>query len=636
MRRLDARITRAAQVWVTMMVCLCLVSRGISQRTVPVTQSVNQHFFTFGEIEYLEDKEGNRTFNQVSSPEANALFRPSLISTPQTTRLNQYYWYRIKIRTDSAVHRSFILEFFDQTIDDITAWLPDAKGGYQQVQLGDNHRFSQRFFQHKNFELPIDNTLSREGTYYFRVRSSQLADVIIVLRSINYFVSYAVDEYFSFGIFYGMILIFSFYNLIMFVAVRQRQYLYYVLYIISVGLYEMCTDGIAYQYLWPNASRWNQYAFAFPLAGISVFTLLFSRKLLHVKIRLPLLSRVIDAVIVVRIAFLAVSLLFFPQWLNYKFIEIIPLTLSFFTGIYMLRTGYRPARFFVLGYSFLFVGFMLKFFIMLGYSRLNFGVISYYSLSFCFITEMFFLSFAIGDKVRLLKKKRERARQEMMRQMTANARLKDNLNRKLEQQVAERTRELVEKNMLIEQQNQELGQVNELLQEQAGEISRMNALLEQDNTQLRTNVEKVTKARALSAPVDFDEFSRIYPDSDSCFRFLADLKWANGYSCRKCGNEQHFPGHQPFSRRCSKCGYEESVLANTLFQNSRIPINKAFYMVFLIYTSKGKISSHKLSEVLGIRQSTCWTYLNRVRTLMEERKKELRQADEHGWSRLVC
>jgi hypothetical protein len=637
MREPDARMKSGmARVLVSMLCYLCLFTQATAQRAVPVTPDLDQHIFTFGEIEYLEDSQGSLDFNQVSSPAGNTLFKQNRLSTPQNTNLNHYYWYRIRIRHDSTVSKSFILEFFDQTIDDITAYLPGAQGQYDIVQLGDNHAFDQRLYRHKNFELPVNNTRNGEDVYYFRIRSSQQADIIIVLRSVNRFIGYALDEYFTFGIFYGMILIFSFYNLIMFIAVRQRQYLYYVLYIISVGLYEMCTDGIAYQYLWPRASQWNQYAFAFPLVCISVFTLLFARNLLHVKAKLPALNKLISAVIVARIAFFVLGWLFFRPWLNYKFIEIVPLALSFFTGVYMLRIGYRPARFFVLGYSFLFVGFMLKFFIMLGYSWLNFGVISYYSLSFCFIMEMFFLSFAIGDKVRLLKKKRERARQDMMRQMTVNARLKDNLNRKLEYQVQERTKELVEKNTLIEQQNEELGQVNDLLLEQAEQISRMNALLQQDNTQLRTNVEKVSKARALSAPVDFEEFSKSYPDSDSCFRFLADLKWAEGYTCRKCGNAQHFPGHQPFSRRCSKCGYEESVLANTLFQNSRIPINKAFYMVFLIYTSKGKISSHKLSEILGIRQSTCWAYLNRVRTLMDERKKELRQADEHGWSRLVC
>jgi hypothetical protein len=163
----------------------------------------------------------------------------------------------------------------------------------------------------------------------------------------------------------------------------------------------------------------------------------------------------------------------------------------------------------------------------------------------------------------------------------------------------------------------------------------MYVLLEQDNKDLQNNVETVTRARIMSADVNFEEFSKIYPDPESCYKFLADLKWSQSYHCRKCSNLHYFNGHLPYSRRCTKCSYEESVTANTVFQNTRILINKAFYMVFLIYSSKGKISSHKLSEILSIRQSTCWAYSSRIKKLMTDRKKELRNAGEKGWSKLI-
>lgn len=606
-----------------------------AQQPVTISEELDQHIFTYGEIEYLEDPGGQFTIAELQSPAASQLFKPSLQSTPQNHRLGVIYWYRIRIRHDPAVKKHFILEYFDQTIDEITAYMPDGSGHYQASQMGDRFHFGQRLFRHKNFELELDNSTAGERLYYFRIRSAQIADVIIVLRSVNKFIGYALNEYFSFGIFYGMILIFSFYNLIMFLAVRQVQYLYYVLYNLSVALYEACTDGIAYQYLWSGAPVWNQYAFAVPLCLMSIFALLFTRKLLYVRSRAPILDKVLLGIIAARIGLFFAALLFNRSWFNYKFIEMIPLAVAFYAGIYIWLRGYRPARFFVLAYSFLFVGFMLKFFIMLGYDWLNFGVVSYYSLSFCFILEMFFLSFAIGDKVRLLKRKKDKAQRQIIRQMSENARLKDVLNRELESQVKERTRELSEKSELIALQNEELQEANLLLQAQAEEISRMNALLEQDNRQLQTNVEKVSRARVLSAPVDFEEFSRIYPDKESCFRFLSELKWSQGYSCRKCGHDHYFHGHLIYSRRCAKCGYEESVTANTILQNTRIDINKAFYMIFLVYSTKGKISSHKLSEILNIRQSTCWSYSSRIKKVMEDRRKSLQQSDEKGWSKLV-
>jgi hypothetical protein len=54
-----------------------------------------------------------------------------------------------------------------------------------------------------------------------------------------------------------------------------------------------------------------------------------------------------------------------------------------------------------------------------------------------------------------------------------------------------------------------------------------------------------------------------------------------------------------------------------------------------MYTSKGKISSHKLSEILSIRQSTCWAYSSRIKKVMEAKKKEINNAGHMGWSKLV-
>lgn len=620
------------------LICCFLISFVMdlkAQKAVQILDSIPQHIFTFKEIEVLEDAKDQYSFEAIKSKPFDQKFKASTSSTPQTKKLNTTYWFKIKIKANDLAKKPFLLEFFDQTIDHITAYIPQNDQSFKVEELGDSNPFSKRLIHHKNFEIPIQNDGEAIQTYYFKIKSSQISDVIIVLRSAEWFISYALDEYFYFGIFYGMILVFSFYNLIMYIAIRQKQYLYYVLYNLSVGFFEMSTDGIAYQYLWPNAPGWNQVAYAFALCATSIFALLFTRELLLVKLKAPKLNQVIVGVIIYRLVFFVYCYLFDQSLFSYKFIEAIPLSVAFFTGIYIYKNGYQPARFFVLGYSFLFAGFTLKFLIMLGIAWLNFGVVSYYSLSFCFVLEMVFLSFAIGDKVRILKKKKDSVQQKMIRQMAVNAKLKDTLNQELESKVEERTREVYHKSLIIESKNQALEEANSLLQQQAEEISRMNVLLEQDNEELQTSVEKVSRDRVMSTEVDFEEFSKIYPDKESCYEFLAELKWNKGYHCRKCSNDHYFNGHILHSRRCSKCGYEESVTTYTIFHNTRIPINKAFYMIFLIYSSKGKISSHKLSELLSIRQSTCWTFGTRIKKVMDDRKKTLKKSAKNGWSQLV-
>jgi hypothetical protein len=585
-----------------------------AQRPVEIRDDVNQHIFTYQEIELLEDPSGMLSLDQIRQSDQQGHFKASKASTPQTLNLTSNYWFKIKIKSNPTAKKHYILEFFDQTIDEISVYMPDAQGAYQEVLLGDQFPFAERRLKHKNFEIPIDNSGEATNIYYIKIKSSQIADAIIVLRSVDFFIAYALNEYLFFGVFYGMILVFSLYNLVLFFSMKQREYLFYVLYILSVGVYEMSTDGIAYQYLWPNNPAFNQIAYAVALCSTSVFALLFTRQLLHLEEKAPTINSIIVGTIALRVLFFFYSLLFDQSLFNFKFLEVVPLSLAFFAGIYVYSKGYQAARFFVLGYSVLFFGFILKFLIMLGYGWLNFGVVSYYSLSFSFVAEMVLFSFAIADQLRLLK---------------------DNINRELESKVVARTQEVSQKSLIIEAKNTELQEMNALLKKQAEDISRMNVLLEMDNQELNTSVEKVTRARVMSAEMDFEEFSRIYPDKETCYQFLADLKWKNGYACRKCKHTQFYPGHTPSSRRCSKCGYEESVTSYSIFHNTRIPINKAFYMVYLIYTTKGKASSHKISEVLNMRQSTCWAYSSRIKTAMDEKKSLLKRSGKQGWSQLI-
>ncbi|MBC7616001.1 MAG: chromosome partitioning protein ParA [Pedobacter sp.] len=615
-----------------------------AQKAVTIADNMKEHMFKADEIICLEDPSNQLTFATVCSASYQSKFIPNISFYPKNYNRSSAYWYRIKVSFNKELKRPAVIEFFDQITDYIEAYLPDGKGGYIKSFAGADLYFPNRLYQHKNFEFTINSTKVGEQFYYFRIKSKDQVNVIIVYRSIDRFIGYALSEYFTFGFFYGMIVIFSFHNLLMFIAVKRRQYLFYILYILSVGLYEMSSDGIAFQYLWPNHPVWNEYAYGIALFFLSSFGLIFTKELLHVKIKAPALNKAINLILVIRLLFFLVCLFYNNDWFKYKFLEFIPLSLCFFTGIYIWwKKQYGPARFFVLGYFFLYVGFIIKIVHILGWSRTIIGnVLGYYSLSFGFLLEMLFLSFAIGDQVRLLKRKKEKVQKQIITQMQLNAELKDKVNLELETKVEERTREvqqkskeLQQKNITIEDQNEELLAINSLLEQQAEEISRMNILLETDNITLKTNIEKVTNARINATELDFEEFSQKYPDRDSCYKFLADMKWENGYSCVKCNNLTYCNGKLPFNRRCTKCAYEESVLQRTIFENSRIPINKAFYLVYLIYDHKGAISSHKLSEKLGIRQSTCWTYASKVKKIMEERKKDIKGIGKAGWSRLV-
>ena len=75
-------------------------------------------------------------------------------------------------------------------------------------------------------------------------------------------------------------------------------------------------------------------------------------------------------------------------------------------------------------------------------------------------------------------------------------------------------------------------------------------------------------------------FYKRFPDEESCYNYLAEIKWEEGYVCKKCGHTNYCRGRKPHSRRCTRCKYDESPTAGTMFDKCKFSLHLAFHIVF--------------------------------------------------------
>lgn len=108
------------------------------------------------------------------------------------------------------------------------------------------------------------------------------------------------------------------------------------------------------------------------------------------------------------------------------------------------------------------------------------------------------------------------------------------------------------------------------------------------------------------------EFKSQFGTKTLCLSYLASRKWVNGYKCRKCDCLESIKGKQESSRRCKKCGYDESATAHTLFHKLKFGIENAFEMMYEISTSKKGVNSIWLAERIGVQQNTAWFFRQKV------------------------
>ena len=116
-------------------------------------------------------------------------------------------------------------------------------------------------------------------------------------------------------------------------------------------------------------------------------------------------------------------------------------------------------------------------------------------------------------------------------------------------------------------------------------------------------------------------FHQRFKTEADCLEYLSLLKWEQGYSCSRCGNQSYCSGKRPFNRRCTKCGYDESPTAGTMFDKVKFSFLKAFHIVFKIATKKKGMSSLELSHEFELRQKTCWEFKWKIQQAMQSSKQ---------------
>jgi two-component system, sensor histidine kinase LadS len=577
------------------------------------------------DIEYFTDTTNSLSIQIVSSVEFSDQFKVNPNYQNKDYRAGSTYWLRLPVVHKSGSKYNWLLEFYDQTIDDLQLFVP-VNGVYQRHQLGDHQAFEDREYLHKNFGFTLDIEKDTVLTYYFRVHSHEFADIRIALKSIPRFVNYGLNEYFLFGTFYGMILIISLYNFLVYLAVREIKYIFYIGYILSVALYAMSYDGIGFQYLWPNHPKINDYASGISLFSVILWAFLFTRRFLDTQINAPQLNRILIWTLVVRSVVFLSFLFFKPSLFSIRVLDIIPLSIIFYTAYHVWKTGFKPARFFLIAYGVLFFGFFIRMLVYFDFIPLT--ILSHYSLHFSFVFEMLFLTFALGDRIRILKANQDQAMLDSLAQSQINLQLKDQVNRELEGKVHERTVELENKSLLLEDMN------NKLVT-QAKEINQINSMLDLDNWKLKNRVKEVLNEMLLEQTMTYQEFKTLYPDKFACYRFLESYKWEKGFVCHKCRNDKYFDGAKKFSRRCTRCGHDESITANTIFHGVKFPIEKAFYIAYLTVGGRQKETLSSLSERLSLSVNTVWGFRSKVSRILKENENRGKKISVSKWEQVI-
>jgi signal transduction histidine kinase len=372
-------------------------------------------------------------------------FKPNDKDVPNLGNSSVSTWLRFTVKNQAETSR-FLLEIAYPILDEVELFVPDNGGNYSSQLLGEVKDFSDRNYQHPSYiyDLIIEQNASK--TYYLRIKSPEQLIVPISINQPKILWEYLAKENLLSGIFIGAVIIMFLYNLFIFFSVKDRSYLYYVIYVASVGLTQIGIKGFNFQYLWANNSAFElKSVILFACIGAIAATI-FTRNFLNTRERARKSDYALIAVIVLQTLALALTIAGNIQ-VGFQLMQVsttlFAISILVASGIVM-KNGYAPAKFVFLSWSVLLMGAII--FALKDYGVLPYNTFTSYSMQAASAIEMALLSFGLADRINILKREKEASQAEALMIAKENERIIREQNVVLESKVKERTGELLSAN----------------------------------------------------------------------------------------------------------------------------------------------------------------------------------------------
>ncbi|MBB1644032.1 7TM diverse intracellular signaling domain-containing protein [Sphingobacterium sp. UME9] len=355
-------------------------------------------------------------------------------------------WFRLPVTNKDKEKLELLLEIAYPLLDEVELFVPSSNGHYNSIKLGEHQSFSARKYKVPNYAFDIQLPGNEKTIFFLRIKSTEQIILPIYLSNERSFLKEMNDDSLLSGIYIGIVGIMAIYNLFLFFSVRERGYLYYVLYVLCAGITQMGIKGYSFQYLWPN---WIYFATKGPiifgcLSGLCA--LLFADSFLQLPKNAPRSRRVITVFIILFVIGSLLTLLnltqpaFMVMQLTTGAGSLFVLYLSYRVMI----NGYKPAKYFVYGWTILLLGSVV--FLLKDYGILKYNDFTSNAVQIASVVEMALLSFGLAYSINILKEEKEASQVRELAISLENEKLIREQNIVLEQKVDERTRELTESN----------------------------------------------------------------------------------------------------------------------------------------------------------------------------------------------
>lgn len=389
-------------------------------------------------ISFLEDPSANLTIKQV-------IHRPDFEQNggkvPNFGVSKSVFWLKVSVKNQTKTALKATISY--PILDRVSFYKVVNDSVLSIVNTGEAFSYSARSYPDVNFTFALKLKKDELATYYYRISSGEQIIVPISIGAQPDIIKSQTDNFLVFGLYAGIFLAMILYNMFLAVSTRDRTYLPYIAYIFFVGITQATLNGYSFKFFWPENPEIAIRATHLCGALSGVATILFVRSFLSTKIFAPKFNWLLN--IFLSLYLLSILLALAGQLhLSYNIINLTAgigsISLMVVAVYIYKKKNYRPALFFIIAWSVFILSILV--FVLKDYGVIPYNNITISGLQIGSAIEVLLLSFALADRINILKAEKENSREQALQALQENERIVREQNVELEARVNARTLEL--------------------------------------------------------------------------------------------------------------------------------------------------------------------------------------------------
>jgi len=390
-------------IWITVLgSALAATPKGADHRHFNLNEDHKVHDIG-SRIGYYEDKSATITLNDAINLNQSSAFSTANGEAPSFTSTNSAYWFHFSATNNSPEQKEWYARVNYPLLDEIQFNIVRFDKT-TTINTGDASTFDTRPVDHQYFIFPISFKPNESVDVYIRVVSSGAITVPLQFYQAEELFYTSNTHALIQGLHYGMLLILSIYNALLFFSTKSKSYLYNALYMLSLGIFLFSISGLSFQYLWPNNPSLANTAIPVSEGFVILAIALFSRSFLYTSNSQKRTFQATNIITGFGIVIILLGL-FTPYHFAVKvgtLLGMAGIIIVYATGIARMVEGYKPAKSFVIAWSIFLAG-------ALTYALATFGYISgqfiqEYIIRIATGAQVIFINFALATRVRVLNK----------------------------------------------------------------------------------------------------------------------------------------------------------------------------------------------------------------------------------------